>query len=181
MVNRYDIKMQAKAQIKDNLGILILSEIIIMVIAATMIGSILTPVLSVGLITIYLGLTKEKPAEVGDLFSMMDLFGKSLLLYILIGIFTFLWSLLLVVPGIIKGLSYSMAPYILAEQPQLTALEALNESKRIMKGHIGDYFVLQLSFIPWILLGAVTCGLAYLYVGPYIASADANFYNAIKN
>jgi uncharacterized membrane protein len=73
-----------------------------------------------------------------------------------------------------------MSFYILAENPGMTAREALNESKRIMHGHKADYFVLSLSFIGWILLVSVTFGIAAIYVGPYVAATTANFYNAIK-
>ena len=74
-----------------------------------------------------------------------------------------------------------MAPYILAENPELTASEALNKSKEMMNGHKLDLFVLQLSFFWWYLLGSITFGIAYIYVLPYVSATIANFYNSIKN
>ena len=74
-----------------------------------------------------------------------------------------------------------MAPYILAENPELTARQALNLSKEITYGHKMELFVLDLSFIGWCLLGAITFGLAFIYVAPYMNATKANFYNAIKN
>ena len=89
-------------------------------------------------------------------------------------------ALLLIIPGIVKAFSYAMAPYILADNPELTARESLNESKRIMDGHKFDLFVLQLSFFWWYILGSITFGIAYVYVIPYINATTANFYNSIK-
>ncbi|HEY9575975.1 MAG TPA: DUF975 family protein, partial [Lachnospiraceae bacterium] len=122
----------------------------------------------------------EKPV-VGDVFKgFSENFGTSVLTALLISIYTFLWSLLLVVPGIIKGFSYAMTFYILAENPQMSATEAITESRRMMDGHKMEYFVLILSFIPWMLLGTITAGLAYIYVGPYIQVTCANFYQELK-
>jgi uncharacterized membrane protein len=73
-----------------------------------------------------------------------------------------------------------MSYYVLAENPNMTAREALNVSKRITNGHKMDLFVLSLSFIPWILLVTVTCGIAAVYVVPYMELAMTNFYHEIK-
>jgi uncharacterized membrane protein len=179
-VIRSELKKQAKAQIKGNIGILFVIAIIMGVICGTGLGSLLIPAMSIGLFSIYLGMTKGEKATVGGVFSRLDLFGRALWLSIITGFFTYLWSLLLIVPGIIKAYSYSMAPYILADNPTLTARQALNESKRITKGYKGKLFVLELSFIPWLLLSSITLGLVFIYVGPYIIATKANFYNAIK-
>lgn len=96
-------------------------------------------------------------------------------------LFTFLWSLLLIVPGIIKSFSYAMAMYIWSENKEMGALEAINKSKKMMDGHKMDYFVLGLSFIGWILLGCITLGIALIYVIPYMETTMANFYNSIKD
>ena len=99
----------------------------------------------------------------------------------MIAIFTCLWSLLFIIPGIIKAISYYMAYFVLADNPELSAKEALDESKRITSGHIGDLFVLYLSFISWVLLGAITCGLALIYVVPYMQTTMANYYLELKD
>ena len=81
----------------------------------------------------------------------------------------YLWTLLLVIPGIVKSYSYFMAPYILANHPNVTATEALRLSKRIMHGHKLEVFVASLSFIGWIFLSALTLGILYIvYVGSYM-------------
>lgn len=104
----------------------------------------------------------------------------SAILGLLISIYTFLWSLLFFIPGIIKSISYSMAYYIMIDNPSITATEAINRSRKMMYGHKMQYFVLQLSFIGWILLSSLTCGILLLWVMPYMRAASTNFYMAIK-
>ena len=98
----------------------------------------------------------------------------------MMNIFIFLWSLLFVIPGIIKSFSYAQMPYILMDHPEMGWKEALEESKRMMNGHKMDYFVLLLSFIPWLLLCGITFGIAFLYVGPYMQMTCVNFYRGLK-
>ncbi len=186
MFTRVELKDAAKQQIKGNIGMLFVITLIVSLIMSAssflVVGPILlTGPLMLGLANIYLSMVREgkKPA-MEDMFSGFNNFGQSLLLYVLVTIFTILWSLLLVVPGIIKAISYSQAFYILADHPEMTASEALKESMRIMDGHKMDYFVLGLSFILWVLLGTITCGLAYIYVAPYMTATFVNFYEKIK-
>ena len=100
----------------------------------------------------FLNLHDGREAKFGDLFSQFSRFKDGFLLNLLITIFVFLWSCLLFIPGIIKSLSYSMAPYILAENPGMTARQAIRESKKMMKGNKGELFGLQLSFFGWAFL-----------------------------
>lgn len=96
-------------------------------------------------------------------------------------LFTFLWSLAFVIPGIVKSLSYAMQPYILADCPDVTAKDSLKLSMRMMQGQKMRLFVLGLSFIGWALLSAFTCGiLVVLYVGPYMQQTMAQFYHEVK-
>ena len=92
-------------------------------------------------------------------------------------LYTFLWFLLLIVPGIIKAYEYRMIPFLLAENPDLTVSEAFGKTKNIMYGNKMDAFVLDLSFLPWIILAAITCGiLSVLYVSPYIELTNTELY-----
>ncbi len=186
MFTREELKTAAKQQISGNIGmlfvILLIASLILSASSFVVVGPLLLggPIM-LGLANIYLGLVREgRKPTIENLFSGFNQFGQSLALYLLIAIFTSLWMLLFIVPGIIKGISYSQAFYILADHPEMTAMEALNESKRIMEGHKMDYFVLNLSFILWVLLGSVTCGLAYIYVAPYMTTTFVNFYEKIK-
>jgi len=107
---------------------------------------------------------------------MFKVFGLSLF----IGLFTYLWSMLCIIPGIIAALRYSQAFFILAENPDKGIRECVNESKALMKGRLWEYFVLNLSFILWHLLGLVTCGIAYLYVMPYMTVTQSGYYLSLK-
>lgn len=96
-------------------------------------------------------------------------------------LFIFLWSLLFIIPGIVKSYAYRLVPYILAEAPDMDAREARTRSEEMMKGHKWEAFVFDLSFLGWDLLCVCTCGiLAIFYVNPYKFAADAELYRAIK-
>lgn len=189
MIDRTDLKARAKQMMSGNIGMLIVCFIIVAALTGVCnvipyvgwIASIcITGPLTLGSAYIYLNLTRGFEPDVNILFSGFQRFVDTLVLTLLIGVFTFLWSLLLVVPGIIKAISYSQAYYILAEHPGMSGKEALDESIAMMDGHKMDYFVLLLSFIPWMLLCGITCGIASLYVVPYMNATFVNFYEAIK-
>ena len=99
---------------------------------------------------------------------------------LLVGILTFLWSLLFVIPGIIKMFSYSMTPYILYEYPELGASEAIHRSRMMMRGHKFDLFWLYLGFLGWFLLCILTAGIGIIWLAPYVESAKAAFYEEVK-
>lgn len=190
MINRADLKARAKQMMSGNIGMLIVCFIIVAALTGVCnvipyvgwIASIcITGPLTLGSAYIYLNLTRGFEPDVNILFSGFQRFVDTLVLTLLIGVFTFLWSLLLIVPGIIKAISYSQAYYILAEHPEMSGKEAMDASIEIMDGHKMDYFVLLLSFIPWMLLCGITCGIASLYVVPYMNATLVNFYEAIKS
>lgn len=118
-------------------------------------------------------------ADVKDLFSQFDRFGDGFLLSLLRGLFIALWTLLLIVPGIVKTYSYSMAHFIMAENPGMTPTEAITASKQLMDGHKLELFLLDLSFIGWALLSALTLGIGSLWLVPYRNAAQAAFYRDI--
>ena len=96
------------------------------------------------------------------------------------GIFEFLWTMLFIIPGIIKAFSYAMTPYILVEHPEMSANQAINESMRLMKGHKFDLFYLYLSFIGWGILSVLTLGIGFLWLIPYMETSQAAFYADVK-
>lgn len=99
---------------------------------------------------------------------------------VLMTILIFLWSLLLVIPGIIKSFSYSMTPFILDEFPELSPSEAIHRSRMMMNGHKFDLFWLYLSFIGWGILCLFTFGIGFLWLVPYMQTAEAAFYEEVK-
>lgn len=128
-----------------------------------------------------LNLVDGRPAQLSDLFSCLNQLGGALVLRLLTGLFVALWSLLLVIPGIIAAYRYSAAPYIMAEDPGCGAMEALNRSKALMDGHKMDLFLLDLSFIGWHLLNVFTLGLGSLLLTPYTNAARAVFFRSLQN
>lgn len=123
----------------------------------------------------------QEQSPFATLFHPFRYWTGCLALGLLTAVRVFLWTLLLVVPGIIASYSYAMAPYIKGENPHMTATEALNESVRIMRGKRWRLFCLQISFIGWTILSAITLGLGYLLLNPYMDAAEAAFYLENKN
>ncbi len=99
---------------------------------------------------------------------------------ILVGLFTFLWSLLFVIPGIIKAYSYAMTFYIRVDHPEYTATQSITESRRLMDGNKWRFFCLSLSFIGWDIVSVLTFGIASFWVGAYKQMAFAAFYEELK-
>lgn len=180
-MNRIELKEKSKAQMKAPFWTLVLILIVeILMCCVPYASMIISPALTLGLSMVFLKVVRCEKVDISDLFNGFPKLGRALWLSILQGLFTMLWSFLFVIPGIIKAYSYSMSYYVLADHPEMTAREALKESQRIMDGHKMDLFVLSLSFIGWLLLSYVTCGLALIYVLPYMNTAFANFYESIK-
>ena len=96
------------------------------------------------------------------------------------GVYIILWSLLLFVPGIIKSISYSQTYYVMKDNPELSFNAAIERSMAMMEGHKMQYFLLQLSFIGWILLAIISCGILSLLVNPYMCATNAHFYEYVK-
>jgi len=113
-------------------------------------------------------------------FDVFKNYGKVLAITLLTSIYTLLWALLLIIPGIIKAYSYSMSFYIMNDNPELTADEAINQSMKMMDGYKMKLFLLDLSFILWYLAGIITLGIGLLWVIPYHYSARAAFYVELK-
>lgn len=204
MINRAELKQQAKSLIKGKIGSLFVVMLVYIVICFALmiipsfmtvsesalvatLGNILSIVASLavmpiamGYYLVYLDVAKGQEVAVRRLFDGFNYFVKVVILTILVGVFTCLWTLLFIVPGIIKSFSYSQAFFILAENPDMRPIDAITESRRMMDGHKWEYFVLSLSFILWILLCYVTCGIAMIYVMPYMTTTLVLFYLKLK-
>lgn len=147
--------------------------------AITLVALVIGGAVTMGWSKFNLKLVRNEPAKFGDLFSCFDRIGKGFCMSFLMGLFVFLWSLLLVIPGIVATYRYDLTPYILAEHPEMGALEAIRESGRLMRGNKWRLFCLQLSFFGWALLSAFTMGIGTLWLTPYIQTATAAFYEDI--
>lgn len=132
--------------------------------------------LSLGFASFILAIFRRQPTRPVEVFYGFERFGKAFLLMLVQSIFIFLWSLLFIIPGIIAAIRYSMAFYVLADNPGIGVMAAINESKRLMRGNKMKFFILGLSFIGWLLLGVLTMGIAYIWIVPYMESSFVAFY-----
>ena len=144
--------------------------------AVNLVALILGGVVQIGYAQYLLKQQDREVNSVKDLFSQFDRFGQGFLQAFLRGLYTFLWSLLFVIPGIVKSFGYAMTPFLMAEDPNLTAKEAIKLSQEKMMGHKGELFCLDLSFIGWDLLAALTGGIGHIFLNPYVNAAYAAFY-----
>ena len=184
-VNRSELKNRAKQSLSGNWGAaiigLIIYGVIISLLSSTGIGSFVTGLVAVGYISLYLGiLRRTSPGFESCISAITENIGTKFIATLLVSLYTFLWSLLFIIPGIIKSYSYAMTPYILLDRPELSPTEAIKESEKMMNGHKMDLFILDLSFIGWILLSMLTCGILILYVEPYMMATKAAFYLELK-
>ena len=122
----------------------------------------------------------KKELRFSDLFSQFDRFGTGFAQKFLRILYTTLWTLLFIIPGIVKSLSYAMTPFLLEEHPEMTASEAIKASQKLMDGHKMDLFILGLSFFGWALLACLTMGIGFLFLDPYVHAARAAFYRSIS-
>lgn len=146
------------------------------------IGFLIVGIVYIGIGKYYLGRAR-RTVKHDDFMVLIDGakgdIGGNIILGLLIGIFTFLWSLLFVIPGIVKSYAYSMAYFIKIDHPEYTATQALDESQKIMKGNKMKLFLLDLSFIGWLILGSLCFGIGTLWVTAYMEAAHAEFYRDI--
>ena len=192
MVNNSELRARARKQLGGN----IFATAWLLMLVACLISSVIigaTSYIIIGIVLVYgpmmYGLSKvlleqargaEKP-NIGTLFKgFSDDFGGLVLLGFLQALFLTLWSLLFVVPGIIKSYSYSMAFYIKNDDISKDWKTCINESRAMMNGKKWKLFCLDLSFIGWYILGSLCLGVGVLFVIPYHEMARANFYEELK-
>ena len=185
MKSRKEIKGIAKDAFYRQYWLCVGANVIVMALCSVLSGIslgvaafILVPSLVIGLNFFSVAMYRGEPSSIEDIFREgFDNFGRKLGGYLWMKLFIYLWSLLFVIPGIIKAISYALTPYILADCKNVRATDALKLSMRMMEGHKWEYFVLGLSFIGWMLLTSLTCGLLYVfYVGPYMNNTFAGYY-----
>ena len=142
---------------------------------------ILGSIVEVGYMKFNLDLVdRQKEAEISTMFGYFQYWKTTACARLLQSVYVLLWSLLFIIPGIVAGYSYAMTGYILAEHPELTASEAIEQSKQMMYGHRWRLFCLQFSFIGWDLLCAMTLGIGNLWLRPYKQAAEAAFYREVS-
>ncbi len=135
--------------------------------------------LYVGFCILFLSLIRSR-GTVGQMFEGFQQFGKATGTYLLMILFIILWTLLLIIPGIIMGYAYSMAFFVRADDPQVGCREALTRSVEMMRGYKWKLFCLFCRFIGWGVLAMLTCGVGYLWLMPYLYAAMAQFYEDVR-
>lgn len=133
-----------------------------------------------GFAIVMLGVFRGKDVDFGVLFEGFQDYGRIFVTKLLQMVYTFLWSLLLVIPGIIKGYSYAMTDFILKEDPEMKNNAAIEKSMAMMEGNKMKLFLLDLSFIGWAILSIITFGIGFFFLQPYIVVARAAFYEDLK-
>ena len=184
-MNRIELKNRAKQSLTGNWGAAILGLVIygaiVSLLSTTGVGSFVTGLVSLGYISLYISLLRGKtPTFEGSISAITENIGTKFVSTLLVMLYTFLWSLLFIIPGIVKSYSYAMTPYILLDRPELSATDAIKESEKMMNDHKMELFILDLSFIGWILLSILTCGILVLYVEPYMMATRSAFYLELK-
>ena len=188
-MNRMVLKSKAKEQLRGKWGYAALTAIILAAITSAaaafpligpVIGLVITPVLTYGFISYNLQISRGKDVEISDLFVGFNRFPVVFVAGLLMSIFITLWSLLFIIPGIIATLKYSLTYYILIDNPDMTAVEAIDRSKEMTYGYKFDIFLLQLSFIGWGFLATFTCGIGYFWLVPYMNVTFSNLYDELK-
>lgn len=184
-----ELMTQARESLKGKWGLAVGAFVVVMLLSCAqfipkvgqLIMLVVTGPLSVGFATFSIALARGEHAEVAQVVSGFNKFGTSVGAYILMVIFILLWSLLLIIPGIIAALSYSMTYYIIADEDLTDPLEALRKSKAMMQGNKWKLFCLGLRFLGWMLLCILTLGIGYLWLAPYMTISYVKFYDDIKN
>ena len=192
MISRPELRARARQTLGGNLfGNQWLFPLLVAVIisAATTIAGytfvlviVLTGSIMVGSAAYFIGIVRGNKAD--DLNPLVngfkDDFGGNLVTGLLVTLFTFLWSLLFIIPGIVKSYSYAMTYFIKNDKPGITGQQAITESRKMMKGYKWKLFMLDLSFIGWYIVGALCLGVGTLWVTPYHQTAKAHFYEELK-
>ena len=135
--------------------------------------------LYLGVSILFLALIRTR-GEVGQLFAGFQQYGRATIAYLLVVLFTLLWFLLLIIPGIIMSYAYMMTFFVLADDPQVGPREAIRRSAEMMRGNKWKLFCLYCRFIGWSLLALLTCGIGFLWLMPYMQAATAHFYEDVR-
>lgn len=189
MFSREEIKTKSKMQLSGRWGsvggvyLLLLAMMLVvqyLPIDLWVVTIILTAPLAFGEYMIGYHISRDKEVGIKDAFSGFYNLGRALGMYFWMMLWTFLSTLLFIIPGIVKAYSYSMAFYILIDHPEMSIGEALKESMEITKGHKVDLFLLDMSFLGWGIVSIITFGIGFFWLLPYVQASQANAYQVLK-
>ncbi|MBN2547103.1 MAG: DUF975 family protein [Spirochaetes bacterium] len=182
------LKLDAKTKLTGNWTNAIIVNLLYIIVAGSASSTYLLsfiflgPVL-LGIYNYYVKLVRKENPSIENLFDgfkSLKLIIKSIILFFAISLFILLWSLLFIIPGIIASLRYSMAFFILNDNPSMESIKAIELSKKMMHGYKVKLFLLYFSFIGWFFLCLLTAGIGFIWLIPYIETTVANFYMELK-
>jgi uncharacterized membrane protein len=185
MKTRKELKKQAWEQLRPTYWMVLLAILVSYAIQPAMlpIAIIITGPIAVGMV-IYLIDIIENKSNGRKIEMILEAFKKNLatniVAHLIVAIYTFLWSLLFIIPGIVKALSYSMTTYILAENDTIDAMDAIKQSQDMMNGHKMELFLLILSFFWWYVLSMITFGIGFIFLLPYVKMTITNYYLELR-
>lgn len=194
MMNLSELRADARKSLAGNWNWAALLTFLAVIISCAVsllqddLGNILFALLSISLAYTFLDLADDGTKENNYFTAMFSAFTRDRILPVFINwllstIFICLWSLLLIVPGIIKTLAYSQSKFIVKDMvdsvQEVDATEAISKSRQLMNGHKGEYFLLQLTFIGWAMLGCLSLGIGFLWISPYIKVTNAKYYRKL--
>lgn len=195
-MTRQEIKTWAKEKIKGNiwtiLGAIIIANLVgnittsitsenaLIVFSVSIGGGILAFFMEIGLVRYMINFITDQEYKIEQLFSKFKDWKQVILTYLQEFVMVFLWTLLFIIPGIIKSYGYSLVSYILADDSDIAAKDALELSEKMMKGHKAELFEFQLSFLGWHLLAILTLGILEIWIMPYQQTATTKFLLDIK-
>jgi uncharacterized membrane protein len=189
LTHNRDLMAQARTALQGQWGLAVGTCVVfgavailaaIIPLAGSIISFLISGALTLGLAIFFLALARGQEARLPMIFDGFQRFGTSLGAYFFINLFTFLWLLLLIIPGIIASLSYSMTYYIIADDPSIGCLDAIKRSKEMMRGMKWKVFCLSFRFLGWAFLCCLTLGIGFLWLVPYMNCSMAKFYEDVK-
>ena len=188
LTSNSELRAKARAKLSGKWTPAILILLVTLVIASASIILLylpyffVTPVLIVGVLCAFLNSVRSgEEVKISDLFNgFKNNYGKNLKTMWLMIIYTYLWSLLFFIPGVVKLYSYAMTPYLLQDEPELGANATIEKSMKMMSGNKMKLLKLDFSFIGWIFLSMLTLNIGLLWVTPYMYTARAEFYEDLK-
>jgi uncharacterized membrane protein len=193
-MNRRECKETAKKIMKDQwivgFVVLLIESLIVSALSTMTLGIglfLLQSIIIIAVYNVFINGYAGKKYEVSDMLNgITDEITNRICLSVLKQLYTFLWTLLFIIPGIVKSYSYFLAEFISRKDPKLSATDCITKSREIMDGHKWELFVFQLSFIGWHLLAILTFGILYIWLAPYIMQStivyiDKNIYKLIDD
>ncbi len=180
MIRNIDIMRSAKGILRGKWGYSALTSFV-MTLIVSIFPLLLAGPFMIGFIW-YLKTVRDdrENARIEILFDGFNDFGRAFLANLLIGLFVFLWTLLLIIPGIVMAMAYSMTMFILAEDKEVSAMDAIRLSRDMMTGYKWKFFCLNLRFIGWFILVVLTLGILAFWVEPYMRTSYLQFYEDVK-